>query len=471
VKAVKQGQPTHATHPHILQKGELLPGVRQDEFRDRRFRLMDDIHKHASKHDNSLKQHLVVIPSATKVYMTEKIPYVFRQNTDFLYLSGCLEPDSALVLTGMRGDDHVSTLFVRERDMHSELWDGPRTGVEGAPALFGVDQAYALTELDSFIASFMRSHRSFVLWYDFMNPHQPDVHRTLRDFLGDTWNKMWESPKPFIHRLRLYKSPAEVALMQASCRIASDAIAATIASSHSGITEHQLYARVDYECRMRGAEYLAYPPVVAGGDRANIIHYINNNQVINEGEMVLMDAGCEYHGYSSDITRTWPVSGRFSQAQRDLYEAVLSVQTELITMCSALPTLDSLFHAMCSLLGRRLQELGVLSSRSTEDELSRAAYSFCPHHVSHYLGMDVHDTALIPRSIPLEPGMVITIEPGIYVSPSNKLAPSRYHGLGVRIEDDVLITASAGPVVLSAGCPKQIDDIENLMCTSHSVDL
>jgi len=151
---------------------------------------MDDIHKHASKHDNSLKQHLVVIPSATKVYMTEKIPYVFRQNTDFLYLSGCLEPDSALVLTGMRGDDHVSTLFVRERDIHSELWDGPRTGVEGAPALFGVDQAYALTELDAFVASFMRTHRSFILWYDFMNPHQPDVHRTLRDFLGDTWNKV-----------------------------------------------------------------------------------------------------------------------------------------------------------------------------------------------------------------------------------------------------------------------------------------
>lgn len=190
VKAVKPGQPTHATHPHMLQEGELLPGVRQDEFRERRFRLMDDIHKHASKHDNSLKQHLVVIPSATKVYMTEKIPYVFRQNTDFLYLSGCLEPDSALVLTGMRGDDHVSTLFVRERDMHSELWDGPRTGVEGAPTLFGVDQAYALTDLESFITSFVRSHQSFILWYDFMNPHQPDVHRTLRDFLGDTWNKV-----------------------------------------------------------------------------------------------------------------------------------------------------------------------------------------------------------------------------------------------------------------------------------------
>jgi Xaa-Pro aminopeptidase len=151
---------------------------------------MEGIHEHASKHNNNLKQHLVVIPSAAKVYMTEKIPYVFRQNTDFLYLSGCLEPDSALVLTGMRGDDHVSTLFVRKRDTHSELWDGPRTGVEGAPALFGVDQAYALTDLEPFIASFTRSHRSFILWYDFMNPLQPDVHRILREFLGGTWNKV-----------------------------------------------------------------------------------------------------------------------------------------------------------------------------------------------------------------------------------------------------------------------------------------
>ncbi|PSN49591.1 hypothetical protein C0J52_14215 [Blattella germanica] len=383
-KPTKMGQPVPTTHPHLLQPGELLPGLRKEEFQERRFRLMESIHKYASRHDDNPKQHLVVIPSATKVYMTEKIPYVFRQNTDFLYLSGCLEPDSALVLMGEKGDDHKSTLFVRQRDAHSELWDGPRTGVEAAPSLFGVDQALPLTDFNLFLQSFARSNRSFVLWYDFMHPLQPDVHRTLREFLGDAWSKMWESPKALIHRLRLYKSPAEAALMKASCRIGGDAITATIASSYVGITEHQLFARVDYECRMRGAEYLAYPPVVAGGDRANIIHYINNNQVVRDGEM--------------------------------------------------------------------------------------AAYSFCPHHVSHYLGMDVHDTALMSRSVPLEPGMVITIEPGIYVSPMNKLAPPQYHGLGVRIEDDVLITPN-GPDVLTASCPKQIDELEKMISNARSMDL
>ncbi|KAJ9577543.1 hypothetical protein L9F63_005916 [Diploptera punctata] len=470
IKPKKQGQPTAATHPHLLQHGELLPGLKQEEFQERRYRLMENIHKHSLRHDKNPKQHLVVIPSTTKVYMTEKIPYVFRQNSDFLYLSGCLEPDSALVLTGERGDDHKSTLFVRKRDAHSELWDGPRTGVEAAPSLFGVNQALPLTEFELFLTSYTRNNRNFMLWYDYMNPLQPDVHKTMREFLGDAWSKMWESPKPMIHRLRLYKSPAEAALMKASCRIGGDAITTTIASSYVGITEHQLFARVDYECRMRGAEYLAYPPVVAGGDRANIIHYINNNQVVADGEMVLMDAGCEYHGYSSDITRTWPVNGKFTQPQRDLYEVVLSVQSQLIEECTNMPTLDNLFHMMCSLLGRHLQELGILSSRSTEEEVARAAYSFCPHHVSHYLGMDVHDTATVTRSVPLEPGMVITVEPGIYVSPLNKLAPPQYHGLGVRIEDDILITSS-GPVVLTAGCPKQIDELEKLISNTCSMDL
>ncbi|XP_066998652.2 xaa-Pro aminopeptidase 3 [Anabrus simplex] len=454
-----QGQPTAHTHPHLLQNGEVMPGIRLEEFQERRHRFMSKIQKYALKHDYSEKQ-LVVIPSATKVYMTEKIPYVFRQNSDFLYLSGCMEPDSALILTG-EGDSFKSTLFLRKNDSHSELWDGPRTDMDEAPSMFGVDQALPVGELPSYLFSFARSHRSFLLWYDYMQAIQPDIHKVLREFLTETWSKKWESPRPFIQQLRLYKSPAEVALMQATCKIGSDAISSTISSAHEGITEHQLFARVDYECRMRGAEYLAYPPVVAGGERANIIHYINNNQVVHRGDMVLMDAGCEYHGYCSDITRTWPISGSFTSTQKALYEAVLSVQKDLINLCSAFPTLDSLFNSMCKLLGKRLKELGMLSMHISENELSKAAYSFCPHHVSHYLGMDVHDTALIPRSINLEPGMVITVEPGIYVNPKNKLAAPEFRGMGVRIEDDVLLTAS-GPVVLTEGCPKEVADLENL---------
>ncbi|GLH05483.1 Putative Xaa-Pro aminopeptidase 3 [Gryllus bimaculatus] len=411
ISSKPQGQPTSKTHPHLLKDGELIPGITVGEFQERRHRLMNNVYKHASRH-NMKSHHLVIIPSATKVYMTEKIPYVFRQNSDFLYLSGCLQPDSALVLSG-HDESFSSTLFLRKPDAHAELWDGPSTDLREAPCIFGVDQALPVGEMKSFLNSFAHTNRGFTLWYDFMQPIQPEIHRTLRDFLAETWNKMWESPKPLVHKMRLYKSPAEIGLMKASCDIASNAISKTIQYSHDGITEHQLFACVDYECRVRGAQHLAYPPVVAGGSRANIIHYINNNQVVHSGQMVLMDAGCELHGYCSDITRTWPVCGQFSSTQRALYDVVLLVQTELLAILEkGFPSLDDLFHNMCILLGKYLQELGVLSSKLGNNELLKAAYSFCPHHVSHYLGMDVHDTALIPRSIKLEPGMVITVEPG-----------------------------------------------------------
>ncbi|XP_063245058.1 xaa-Pro aminopeptidase 3 isoform X2 [Bacillus rossius redtenbacheri] len=456
------GQPTPSTHPHLLQNGEVLPGLKLEEFQERRNSLLEKIFQYSAlDNETCRRQHLIVIPSASKVYMTDKIPYVFRQNTDFLYLSGCLEPDSVLVLSGALGESCSSTLFVRKKDPHSELWDGPRTGVEEAVKFFGVNDAVPFEDLGSFLTSFGSRHRDFKLWYDFATPVNSQVHKTIYGLIGETMNKMWESPKLFVQQLRLRKSSGEVALMESSCRIASDAIAATVRSSFPGATEHLLFARVDYECRARGAEYLAYPPVVAGGDRANIIHYISNNQVVRAGEMVLMDAGCEYHGYSSDITRTWPVSGRFSPAQRDLYEVVLAVQSDVLRECRHRPSLDALFRAMCCSLGRYLREIGLLPRHLSGEELAQAAYKFCPHHVSHYLGMDVHDTPLIPRSIRLEPGMIITIEPGIYVNKNNAFAPPEFHGLGVRIEDDVLITED-GPVVLTAACPKTVDDVEKL---------
>jgi Xaa-Pro aminopeptidase len=184
---------------------------------------------------------------------------------------------------------------------------------------------------------------------------------------------MWESPKIFMHRQRLIKSPAEITLMQRSCDVASDAIIKTIQSSYPGINESQIFAKVDYECRMHGAEYLAYPPVVAGGNRANIIHYINNNQVVKDGDMVLMDAGCEFHGYSSDVTRTWPVNGKFTNQQREVYEVVLEVQSKLIELCGNFPTLDSLFDSMCVLLGKGLQEIGVIPKILTGQALVKVS--------------------------------------------------------------------------------------------------
>ncbi|XP_049845996.1 xaa-Pro aminopeptidase 3-like [Schistocerca gregaria] len=447
------GQPTHVTHPHLLKNGEVLPGLCIQEFQERRQKLLSSI----LRYEPNLN-HVIVIPSATKMFMTEKIPYPFRQNSDFLYLTGCLEPECALVMSSHSGKSK-SVLFLRNKDPQAELWDGPRTGIDAAPSFFGVDEALHIRDLGTFLQSYAKGTSSFYLWYEYIQPVQPNLHKVMRDYLNGKWNKTWSSPRPFIHRLRLYKSDAEINLMKTSCEIASKAIATTMSITKNCTTEHELQAHVDFECRLHGAQQLAYPPVVAGGDRANIIHYINNDQVLRDGDMVLMDAGCEYHGYCSDITRTWPVSGKFSDEQQVLYEALLEVQMSLIQHCSTFPPLDALFHHMCTLIREKLIAARVISQSFRNEDGASVGFSLCPHHVSHYLGMDVHDTPLIARSIRLEPRMTVTVEPGIYIKKNNKMIVPEFRGLGIRIEDDVLITED-GPVVLTSSCPKHTEDIE-----------
>ncbi|KAB0796354.1 hypothetical protein PPYR_10415 [Photinus pyralis] len=454
------GQPTATTHPHLIKDGEITPFIQRSEFQERRQRLVESIVAHSLNCDKNSKTHLIVIPSASKQFMSDKIPYVFRQNSDFLYLSGCLEPDSCLVLaTSNSLNNHHAVMFMREKDSHSELWDGPRTSCEDCINLFGVEQALPITELGKYLECYMKSNGRAMLWYDFLAPIQKTVDSVMKEFLDEKFNKMWESPIMFVHRLRLIKSHAEIQLMQKSCDIAAESIANTISFSRPGVTEHQIFAHVDYECKMKGAEYLAYPPVVAGGNRANIIHYINNNQVVANNEMVLMDAGCEYHGYSSDITRTWPVNGKFTPEQAVVYEILLDIQKRLIELCYTFPSLDNLFDAMCSMLGKHLEESGLIRRSFTENPV-RVAYKFCPHHVSHYLGMDVHDTPSVPRNIRVQPGMIITMEPGMYIHSGLKV-PKEYQGMGIRIEDDVLIT-NDGPVVLTKKCPNKLEDIEKI---------
>lgn len=226
-----------------------------------------------------------------------------------------------------------------------------------------------------------------------------------------------------------------------------------------------MFARVDYKCRMAGASFLAYPPVVAAGQNATIIHYVQNSQLAKSGEMILMDAGCEYGGYSSDITRTWPVNGQFTDPQRVLYEVIHTLQRDLLqTMLGdGGQTLDALFDTMCLRLGQLLQEAGLIKRTLTGIELSRAAFKLCPHHVSHYLGMDVHDTPLMSRQLLLVPGMVCTVEPGIYIAADNVDVPVEFRGMGIRIEDDVLITNERSIEVLTDECVKEPATLEALL--------
>ncbi|KAL3879050.1 hypothetical protein ACJMK2_031364 [Sinanodonta woodiana] len=458
------GQPVPQTHPHLLKEGEVTPGITKSEYKQRRNMFVRSA-VNSSPVKESVKSHIMIFPSASKTYMTKDIPYPFRQNTEFLYLCGFQEPDSVLVLECdilNKKINHKSVLFVPGRDPAKELWDGLRSGNKGSLQLTGVNEAYNTDELGNYFNSYCKHHQEYVVWYCFSTPPHRHFHEgIIGDFLKQSYNMPKEDTRRGVQKLQLIKSPAEIELMKTSIEIASQAFRNVIPFSFAGINEHHLYAKMDFECRIRDAQILAYPPVVAGGDRANIIHYINNNQLINDGELVLMDAGCEYHGYSSDLTRTWPVSGRFTSSQRALYDAILHVQELCISMCTSDFSLDDIYFRMLHLLGVELQKLGLIPTNLTKDQLIKKVRAFCPHHVSHYLGMDIHDTADISRGIKLQDGMVVTIEPGVYIPKTSIDVPDEFKGIGIRIEDDILITSSE-PVILSANCPKHADEIEAL---------
>ncbi|XP_066563325.1 xaa-Pro aminopeptidase 3 isoform X2 [Amia ocellicauda] len=452
-------------------RGEVTPGLSQQEFELRRHKLMALVaqRSHGNPHPPAGKQgspdsqgDVVIVLSHHTCYMTNDIPYPFHQNPDFLYLTGCLEPDSALVLCPNPGHapDHSALLFVAPRDPARELWDGPRSGLDGAAALTGVDQVYPTQELGRVLLGL----QGCTVWYDSAQVAHPQLHQEhvlpLLEAGGRT-----RPLRPLTHSLRAVKSAAEVALMREAGRVTAQAFKKTMSCSRANIDESFLFAKFDFECRAGGGNFLAYPPVVAGGNRANTLHYVSNNQIIKDGEMVLLDGGCEYFGYVSDVTRTWPVNGRFSPPQVELYEAVLEVQRACVSLCAPGVSLDNIYSHMLRLLGAKLKELGIVGKRANEADMHRAARHYCPHHVGHYLGMDVHDTPALSRAQPLQPGMAITIEPGLYVPEGDSDAPVWFRGLGVRIEDDVVIQGGTGEgeaLVLSADTPKDIEDIERV---------
>ncbi|KAI9562058.1 hypothetical protein GHT06_013023 [Daphnia sinensis] len=453
----KYPQPVFESHPHLLKIGEVTPLIHKDEYKERRTKLMQKV----SKQSDGSKANLVVVQSSSKLYMSGKIPYVFRQDSDFLYLTGCLEPDVALLMISAPGSDNFeSIVFIPKTDSNTEMWEGPKADLEFCLNVLGIEQANYFSHIAPFMCSFIKqNHLSGVqIWRDPGRSFQ-----IVDDVISQkTGSIIARDIVPLLHNLRVIKSKSEQELMRKSCSIIASATIETMKMSQPSVCESQLWACVEYHSRMKGAQYLAYPPVVAGGTRANTIHYISNNQLINNGEMVLMDAGCQYHGYTSDMTRCWPINGRFTSSQAEAYEAVLDVQLDLIQFCNERPPLDILFQRMCRQLGKNLQQIGFGKNAKSCAERAQMAYSVCPHHVSHYLGIDVHDTGTVNRNIPLEPGMVITIEPGLYVDLKRSIAPKEFHGLGLRIEDDILITET-GIEVLTQSCPKTISEIESVM--------
>ncbi|XP_072935303.1 xaa-Pro aminopeptidase 3 [Epargyreus clarus] len=454
------GQPTYHTHPHMIPHGHLTCGITQAEYKERRDTFVGKL---VSEINNVHKNHIIVIPAASKQYMSDKIPYVFRQNSDFFYLTGCLEPSAVLVLLKpAQTENYKSILFVHEKDSHAELWEGPRTGCGVAAPLFAVDEAHPVETFNNFIHKTSSSLRPGVIWYHNESPANPDLHESVRSVLRQGQVSL-EDPQRTLHLMRVVKSDAEVELMKETCYIGSQAMNMAMACTKPGISEHLVGAVHEFSVRQGGAEHAAFPPVVAGGDRATHIHYVANNQLLAAHELLLVDAGSQRWLYNSDISRTWPVCGTFSKYHRILYELVLTVQKRLIELLGEQrPPLDQLFEQMCRLLGAQLQHEGIIDRNIDSNELIGRAYRLCPHHVSHYLGLDVHDAPLVRRRTPVRPGMIVTVEPGIYIRPDDDSVPKEFRGVGIRIEDDVLVTEGE-PLVLSAACVKEVDDIEALV--------
>jgi len=395
--------------------------------------------------------------------------YPYRPSSDVLYLSGFPEPEAVLVLAPHH-PEHRFVLFVRPRDTEREIWDGFRYGPEGAVSEFGADAAYPIEELDERLPEYLKG-RERVLWplgqdrrFDERMLGAMNAMRATRK-KPDTAPKLVQDPRPLIHRARMRKDSDEIALMARASEVAAEAHLEAMKATRAGKFEYEIAAVIENVFRQHGCSGPAYPSIVAGGAAACVLHYIQNDQALRDGDLLLVDAGGELDWYASDITRTWPVGAAFSGPQRDIYSLVLSAEEAGIDDARVGMTNHELQRRTIRRLTEGMVELGLLEG-DVDGLIERDAHKrFYMHGVGHHLGLDVHDVAIYYLEegvgVPFEAGTVITIEPGIYISPSDEEAPEAFRGIGVRIEDDVVIT-NTEPLVLTGGAPKAIDEIEAL---------
>jgi Xaa-Pro aminopeptidase len=395
----------------------------------------------------------------------------FRQHSDIVYLTGFTEPHTTLVFRpGAETERFV--MFVRPRDAEMEVWDGKRAGLEGAKQIYGADAAYNANELRTRLWELIANHEE--LHYGLGIDEDMDQlvgsaisHLRRMEKKGKRPPRAVIDPRIALHEQRLHKRPEELAALRKACTITADAHIAAMGAGRPGTFEHELEALIDYTFRKRGGSGPGYTSIIGAGENATILHYIENRCAIADGDLVLVDAGCEYDHYTADITRTWPANGTFTPPQRDVYELVLATQQTAIDLVKPGATLDEIHDHCVRTLTEGMISLGLLAG-SVDERIADASYrKFYMHGTSHWLGLDVHDVGAYTRdgkARPLAPGMVITVEPGLYVAPlgahlDELEIPMALRGIGVRIEDDVLVTET-GHDVLTAACPKQVAAVE-----------
>lgn len=404
---------------------------------------------------------IVILPNNVPSIRSNDTKYPYRANSYLMYLSGWEEPDSTLVLRKISGNTDVA-LFVKPRDTESEIWEGRIVGVEGAQNGWPINQAFAITDFESIMEDNLKEISNLYLFKGI---------NLETDVLVD---KLWEGdildPLPHIDEMRTIKSTAEIELMKSAASIASDAHISAMSITRPNIGEWEIQASIENHFTLNRSVN-SYNPIVGGGDNATILHYNSNSVCIKDNDLVLVDAGCEVSGYASDITRTWPVNGKFTNDQREIYELVLEAQISAIQACQSGSAWDCMHRAASEVISRGLIDLGILNCSLEEalgENMDGEFRKFFMHGTGHMLGLDVHDVGggrQGGKAGPvLLPGMIVTVEPGLYFASWREDIdiPKKYSGIGIRIEDDVLITED-GPLVLTDGCPKTIDEIESIV--------
>ncbi|MBI4510510.1 MAG: Xaa-Pro aminopeptidase [Deltaproteobacteria bacterium] len=395
------------------------------------------------------------------------VTFPFRQSSDILYLTGFAEPESALVLCPGAAKERA-ILFVRPRDPERETWEGRRAGPDGACRDFGVDAAYPIQELSTRLPTLLAGvddlHYSLGLDAELDAQVASLIARMrLAERRMGSPPKRVVDPRCILHELRLRKSPEELEHLARAVAITHEAHVAAMRAAKPGAWEYELEALVNYTFRRHGASGPGYDTIVGSGDNATILHYTENDALLAAGTLVLIDAGAEFQSYTADVTRTFPCGGRFTPPQRRCYEIVLRAQEEAIRMTRPGVTIDDIHERTIEILVEGMLELGLLQGTVKERIADGSYRKYYMHRTSHWLGMDVHDAGAyltdVGRARPLEEGMVITIEPGLYIPRDDSAAPDDMRGIGIRIEDDVLVTDD-GHRNLTASIPKKPDDIE-----------
>ena len=433
--------------------------MKKKDFSRRRQRLMDVME------DLSI----AIIPTAPARSRNRDVEYSYRPDSDFYYLTGFDEPESVAVLAPGRPQGEF-VLFCRERDPEREQWDGARAGLEGACDKYGADDAFPIADMDDILPGLLENRARVYYAMGF----QPDFDQRVIGWVSrvrDRARAGVNSPAELValdrilHDMRLVKSRAEVRTMQKAMDISAAAHARAMATCRPGMHEYEVEAELVHEFTRCGSRAMAYPAIVAGGANACVLHYTSNRDVLNDGDLLLIDAGAEYDCYAADITRTFPVNARFSAEQRAIYELVLASQEAAIDRVRSGNHWNQPHEAAVEVLTRGLVELGLLKGKISK-LIERERYrKFFVHRTGHWLGMDVHDVGdyrIDGEWRVLEPGMVTTVEPGLYIKGGDKSVPRKWWNIGVRIEDDVLVTRGE-PEVLTAAAPKAVDELEALV--------